>query len=120
MTRAAADSGVFPVWPVVMAGIAGAAMFNLAPAFLASNAAWFGLDDRQIGWLMSAEIAGIAIASVLTLLFGHRGQLRTLAFDGGASVVVNRIGRSAGSPNNSSSGSRSSDAVTTAMRGLGR
>lgn len=91
MTRAAADSGVFPVWPVAMAGIAGAAMFNLAPAFLASNAAWFGLDDRQIGWLMSAEIAGIAIASVLTLLFGHRGQLRTLALIGLGVIVVGNL-----------------------------
>jgi len=89
---AGGDGGpAFPLWPVVVIGVAGTAMFNVAPLFLQTQAAHFELSDREIGWLMAAEIVGIALASVVMLLSMRRYLLRQTAFLGAAVIVAGNL-----------------------------
>ncbi len=58
----------FSLWPVIPLGIAGSAVFNLAPVYLTDASHRLMLNDQEIGQLMGVEIAGIAIASVLAMV----------------------------------------------------
>lgn len=85
------DRKAFAMWPVVLAGLAGAAMFNLAPLYLETNGSRFGLNDQQIGWLMSVEVAGIALASLLVLIWMRHVALRHVALIGLVVIVCGNL-----------------------------
>lgn len=72
-------------------GVAGTAMFNLAPLFLAAAADRFMLDDTQIGQLISVEIAGIALASFAGLFLIPKYGCRRIASLGLAVVVIGNM-----------------------------
>ncbi len=57
---------------VLLAGMSGAAAFNLAPVLLPAASDALALSDSQIGYLMTAEIAGLALASLFSLLLAPR------------------------------------------------
>ncbi len=73
------------------AGVAGTAMFNLAPLFLSAAMEAFRLDDRQIGLLIGTEIAGISLASLAGVLLAPRLGCRTLAISGLMFIVLGNI-----------------------------
>lgn len=79
------------LWPMVLCGVAGAAVFNLAPLYLAASAQRFALDDRQVGWLMSAEIAGIALASLAVLLLRGRLPMHRVAIGGALCLTIGNL-----------------------------
>ncbi|MET0068018.1 MAG: MFS transporter [Candidatus Thiodiazotropha sp.] len=88
------------LWPIILCGVAGSAVFNLAPLYLSASAQHFALDDRQVGWLMSAEIAGIALASLLVRLISGRIPLRQAAMIGALCLAIgNAVSLCAGSYN---------------------
>jgi MFS family permease len=81
----------FSLWPVVLTGVAGAAMFNLAPLFLQTSGVHFELDDRQIGWLMGTEIFGIALASVAMFFLMRLYRLSQTALIGLSVIVAGNL-----------------------------
>lgn len=78
----ARDGPVGGLWPVILTGVAGVAVFNLAPLFLRAAAARFSLSDDEIGWLMAVEIAGIALASFTVLVVAKHVSPRAIALVG--------------------------------------
>jgi predicted MFS family arabinose efflux permease len=80
-----------PLVAATITAIAGTAMFNLSPLFLAAAAAEHGIGDRQLGLLMSLEVAGIALASFLTLLLIDRLGARRLAVIGGTVIFAGNL-----------------------------
>jgi len=72
-------------------GVAGAAMFNLAPLFLAAAAERFTLSDQQIGGLISVEVAGIALASFAGLFLVPRFGCRRIGTIGLVVIVVGNL-----------------------------
>jgi predicted MFS family arabinose efflux permease len=80
-----------PLVAATVTAIAGTAMFNLSPLFLAAAAAEHGIGDRQLGLLMSLEVAGIALASFLTLLLIERLGARRLAVIGGTVILAGNL-----------------------------
>lgn len=90
----APSSGSDNMGPTVAAtitAIAGTALFNLSPMFLAAAAAEHGIGDRHLGLLMSLEVAGIALASFLTLLLIDSLGARRLAVVGGSVIVAGNL-----------------------------
>lgn len=81
-------ASVGSLWPVVLIGVAGVAVFNLAPLFLRAAAARFSLGDDAIGWLLGAEIAGIALASFAVLVIAGRVSPRAIALVGLVVIVL--------------------------------
>jgi predicted MFS family arabinose efflux permease len=75
------------IWPALVAVLTGAAVFNLAPLYLEASARRYALDQQQIGWLMSAEIAGIALASFLVLLLQNQLAVRRLTLVGTLIII---------------------------------
>ena len=75
----------------VLVAMAGTAMFNLSPLYLAAAAAEHGFTDHQLGFLMSLEVAGIALASLLVLILIDRTGTRRLAAVGGAFIVAGNL-----------------------------
>ena len=65
----------------VLVAMAGTAMFNLSPLYLAAAAAEHGFTDHQLGFLMSLEVAGIALASLLVLILIDRVETRRVLPD---------------------------------------
>lgn len=72
----------------ILAGLCGAATFNLAPLFLPAAARSFHLSDREIGLLMGVEVGGLALASILTLLLIPQLGCRRVAAIGFACVIL--------------------------------
>ncbi len=75
----------------ILCGLSGAAMLNLSPLYLAAATNQFLLNDRQMGWLMSVEIAGIALASLLARNLIPRLGYRMLAQTGLLTVIMGNI-----------------------------
>ncbi|MFV1998423.1 MAG: hypothetical protein ACC641_10480 [Acidiferrobacterales bacterium] len=76
------DNSHKALWSAIWLGIVGSAIFNLEPLFLAAATEQFQLSNKQIGFLASSELAGIALASVTTPLWLPRFDKRHLAYIG--------------------------------------
>ena len=63
---------------------AGALVFNVAPAFLASAALRHALDDEQVGWLGSSYGAGFALVAATSFFWIARLNWRRVAMLGTA------------------------------------
>ncbi|MEE4376512.1 MAG: MFS transporter [Candidatus Competibacteraceae bacterium] len=72
-------------------GIAGSAMFNLSPIFLASLSDAFQLTNRQIGLLAGIEIGGFAVASFSAPYWIFKLGYRKAAFTGVSSLIVGNL-----------------------------
>ncbi|GJM07840.1 MAG: hypothetical protein DHS20C11_01160 [Lysobacteraceae bacterium] len=79
----------------IVIGVAGTAMFNLSPMVLSAAADLLQLSDQQLGWLMGAEVFGIAIASIVVLAFTRRIGVRKLALAGAAVVALGNLAAAA-------------------------
>ena len=62
----------------VYIAVIGAAVFIVQPGFVQGMVEYSGLSERQAGYIASAEVWGIAAASVFLALGGHRFNWRTL------------------------------------------
>jgi predicted MFS family arabinose efflux permease len=56
----------------------GAAVFIVQPGFVQGMVDYYGFSERQAGYTASAEVWGIAAASILLALGGHRCNWRTV------------------------------------------
>ena len=81
----------FSLWPVIPLGIAGSAVFNLAPVYLTDASHRLMLNDQEIGQLMGVEIAGIAIASVLAMVLIRFLRITTIAMTGLLVLVAGNL-----------------------------
>lgn len=76
---------------ILLAGMSGAAAFNLAPLLLPAANAALSLSDSQVGFLMTAEIGGLALASLLSLLLAPRLGCALLCRIGLAGILLGNI-----------------------------
>ncbi|MCB1773698.1 MAG: hypothetical protein KDI88_08790 [Gammaproteobacteria bacterium] len=91
MTRLRARGVDLALWGPISCGVAGAAAFNLAPLYLDGMRRRLGLDDAQTGWLMGAEIAGIALAAMLALAACRQWDPVRLARAGLVMIVAGNL-----------------------------
>ncbi|TRX57847.1 MFS transporter [Thalassomonas sp. M1454] len=72
----------------VIISIVGNAVFIGMPMLVGSLAETLGFDEQQLGWLASADLIGIFIASIATSLLVNRCNRQTLAIIGTIVAII--------------------------------
>jgi predicted MFS family arabinose efflux permease len=72
----------------VIISIVGNAVFIGMPMLVGAMADSLGFDEQQLGWLASADLSGIFVASIVTSLLLNRVNRRAMAYLGIAIAIV--------------------------------
>jgi predicted MFS family arabinose efflux permease len=72
----------------IFAGVAALLVVNALPALVAIVAAGLGWDDRALGLLASADVAGVAAGSLAGVAIVRRVRLRTLVIGGALALAL--------------------------------
>ncbi len=72
----------------VIISIVGNAVFIGMPMLVGSMAETLGFNEQQLGWLASADLMGIFIASILTSLLVNRVNRQTLTYIGISIAII--------------------------------
>lgn len=80
------------LWPAVLTGVMGNSVIYLIPLFVGAMVTDRGFTERQAGLLASADLAGYAVATLLTALMLHRFRWRTMAQFALALMIAANLG----------------------------
>jgi predicted MFS family arabinose efflux permease len=92
MTRWLAMSGA------IFAGVAALLVVNALPALVTVIASGLGWDDRALGLLASADVAGITLGSLAGVPLVRRARLRTVVIVAALALVLADVGCASSDP----------------------
>jgi AAHS family 4-hydroxybenzoate transporter-like MFS transporter len=83
-------------WPAMLgaifAGVAALLVVNALPALVTVVASGLQWDDRALGLLASADVAGITLGSLAGVPLVHRARLRTVVIAAALALVLSDVG----------------------------
>lgn len=80
------------LWPAILTGVMGNSVIYLIPLFVGAMVTDRGFTEQQAGFLASADLAGYAVATLLTALVLHRFRWRTMAQFALALMIAANLG----------------------------
>lgn len=80
------------LWPAVLIGVMGNSVIYLIPLLVGAMVMDRGFTEQQAGYLASADLAGYAVATLLTALVLHRFRWRTMAQFALALMIAANLG----------------------------
>lgn len=92
MTTSTTFSSIFDqpkaIAAAVIISIVGNAVFIGMPMLVGSMADTLGFNEQQLGWLASADLMGIFVASIMTSLLVNRVDRQTLTYIGISIAII--------------------------------